>query len=156
MQTLLIGAILCRGARRISSILRVMGLGSEKNFSKYHRVLSRDRWCGLTLSKILFGALIKCLPKSWPILIAADETLERRRGKKIKAKGVYRDAVRSSQSKVITCFGLKWECMALIVPLPWSKRAWALPFLTVLAPSKKANENAGKRHKTIMPLRIRT
>ena len=148
MQTLLIGAILCRGARRISSILRVMGLGSEKNFSKYHRVLSRDRWCGLTLSKILFGALIKCLPKSWPILIAADETLERRRGKKIKAKGVYRDAVRSSQSKVITCFGLKWECMALIVPLPWSKRAWALPFLTVLAPSKKANENAGKRHKT--------
>lgn len=74
--------------------------------------------------------------------------LERRRGKKIKAKGVYRDAVRSSQSKVITSFGLKWECMMLIVQLPWSKRPWALPFLTVLAPSKKSNEKAGCRHKT--------
>jgi hypothetical protein len=92
--------------------------------------------------------LVKLLPESWPILIAVDETLERRRGKKIKAKGIYRDAVRSSQSKVVTCFGLKWECMTLIVPLPWCKRPWALPFLTVLSPSKKANEQAGKRHKT--------
>jgi len=65
-----------------------------------------------------------------------------------KAKGVYRDAVRSSQTHVVTSFGLKWECMVLIVPLPWCKRPWALPFLTVLAPSKKANEKAERRHKT--------
>ena len=148
IQIMLIGALLCRGSRRVTSILRVMSLGNEKNFSKYHHVLSRAQWSGLALSKILLGMLIKILPESWPILIAVDETLERRRGKKIKAKGVYRDAVRSSQSKVITCFGLKWECMTLIVPLPWCKRPWALPFLTVLSPSKKANDKAGRRHKT--------
>jgi hypothetical protein len=148
IQTLFIGAILCRGARRVTSILRVMDLREERNFSKYHRVLSRAEWNSLALSKILLGMLITILPASWPILIAVDETLERRKGKKIKAKGVYRDAVRSSQSKVITSFGLKWECMTLIVPLPWCSRPWALPFLTVLAPSKKANEKAGKRHKT--------
>ncbi len=139
---------MCRRARRISSILRVMNLSREKNFSKYHRVLSRAQWDGLVLSKILFGMLVNVLPKSWPILIAVDETLERRRGKKIKAKGAYRDAVLSSESKVITSFGLKWECMTLIVPLPWCKRPWALPFLTVLAPSKKCNEKEKKRHKT--------
>ena len=148
IQLLLTGAILCRGARRITSILRVIGLQEERNFSKYHRVLSRAQWNGLALSKILLGLLIGILPQSWPILIAIDETLERRKGKKIKAKGVYRDAVRSSQSKVISCFGLKWECMMLIVPLPWCKRPWALPFLTVLSSSKKANEKAGRRHKT--------
>lgn len=148
IQILLVGAILCRGARRITSILRVMDLREEKNFSKYHRVLSRAEWSSLALSKILLGLLIGILPSSWPILIAVDETLERRKGKKIKAKGVYRDAVRSSQSKVITSFGLKWECMVLIVPLPWCKRPWALPFLTVLSPSKKSNEKAGRRHKT--------
>ena len=148
IQTLFIGAILCRGARRITSILRVMDLCNERNFSKYHRVLSRAAWNELALSKILLGLLIKILPASWPILIAVDETLERRKGKKIKAKGVYRDAVRSSQSKVITAFGLKWECMTLIVPLPWCRRPWALPFLTVLSPSKKSNEKAGRRHKT--------
>ena len=148
MNTLLIGAILCRGARRITSILRVMGLGEVKNFSKYHRVLSRARWDSLAASKILFGLLIKLLPKDWPIIIAVDETLERRRGKKIKAKGAYRDAVASSHSRVVICFGLKWECMTLIVPLPWCKRPWALPFLTILSPSKKSDEAAGTRHKT--------
>jgi hypothetical protein len=148
IQVLLEGAILCRGPRRISSVLRIMGLASIRNFSKYHRVLSRAEWNGLALAKILFGLLIKLLPESWPILIAVDETLERRRGKKIKAKGLYRDAVRSSQSHVVTSFGLKWECMMLIVPLPWCKRPWALPFLTLLAPSKKSNEKAGRRHKT--------
>lgn len=148
IQVLLIGAILCRGPRRVSSILRVMGLSSIRNFSKYHRVLSRAQWDGLMLAKILLGLLVKLRPSSWPILVAVDETLERRKGKKIKAKGLYRDAVRSSQSNVVTSFGLKWECMTLIVPLPWCKRPWALPFLTVLAPSKKSNEKAGRRHKT--------
>ena len=99
IQTLLIGAILCRGARLVSSVLRVMGLSSVRNYSKYHRVLSRAKWDSLILAKILFGLLVELLPDSWPILIAVDETLERRKGKKIKAKGAYRDAVRSSQSK---------------------------------------------------------
>jgi hypothetical protein len=148
IQILLCGAILCRGPRRVSSVLRVMGLSSIRNFSKYHRVLSRAQWSSLSLSKILLGLLIGVLPVSWPVIIAVDETLERRKGKKIKAKGVYRDAVLSSQSNVVTSFGLKWECMTLIVPLPWCKRPWALPFFSVLAPSKKSNEKAGRKHKT--------
>ncbi len=148
IQVLLIGAILCHRSRRVSNVLRVMGLSSEGNFSKYHHVLSRAKWDSLMLAKIMLGLLVKLLPESWPILIAVDETLERRRGKKIKAKGLYRDAVQSSQSNVVTSYGLKWECMMLIVPMPWCKRPWALPFLTVLAPSKKSNETAGRRHKT--------
>ena len=148
INTLLVGAILCRGARRITSILRVMGLSEIKNFSKFHRVLSRARWDSMAASKILFGLLIKLLPSDWPIIIAVDETLERRQGKKIKAKGAYRDAVASSQSRVVISFGLKWECMTLIVPLPWCKRPWALPFMTILSPSKKFDDAAGNTHKT--------
>ena len=86
IQVLLIGAILCRGPRRVSSVLRVMGLASIRNFSKYHRVLSRAEWDGLALAKILFGLLIKIIPESWPILVAVDETLERQRGKKTKQR----------------------------------------------------------------------
>ena len=148
INTLLVGAILCRGARRITRILRVMGLSEIKNFSKFHRVLSRAQWDSLAASKILFGLLIKLLPCGWPIIIAVDETLERRRGKKIKAKGAYRDAVASSQSRVVISFGLKWECMTLIVALPWCKRPWALPFMMILSPSKKSDDAAGKTHKT--------
>lgn len=97
-QILFLGAVLCRGARRVTSILRVMRLAKEKNYSKYHRVLSHTRWDGLVLSKILLGLFIALLLPSWPILIAVDETLERRKVKKIKAKGVSRDVVRSSQN----------------------------------------------------------
>jgi len=127
-----------------------MGLGHEKRFEKYHRVLSRARWSGLQGSKILLGLLVQLLPSSWPIVIGTDDTLERRRGPKITAKGCYRDAVRSTAKHVVTCFGLKWVTMMLLVPLPWSQRPWALPFLTVLAPSQRANTRAGIRHKTTL------
>lgn len=147
-QVLLIGALLCRGPRTVASVLRVMGLGQEKRFEKYHRVLNRARWSGLQGAKILLGLLVMVLPRGWPLWVGVDETLERRPGRKIKAKGRYRDAVRSSEKVVVKCYGLKWISMMLLVPLPWSSRVWALPFLTVLAPSKRANEAAGRRHKT--------
>lgn len=148
VQVLLTGAILCQGARRVSSILRVMGLSQHKRFEKYHRVFNRAKWNGLAGSKILLGLLIQLLPDALPLLIVVDDTIERRQGRKIKAKGCYRDAVRSTEKVVVKCFGLKWVCFMLIVPLPWCKRPWALPFMTILAPSKKANEARGRIHKT--------
>ncbi len=147
-QTLLTGAILCNNQRTIAAILRVMGLGKEPHFNNYYRVLNRACWSGLQASKILLGLLIRFIPESFPIIIGIDDTIERRKGKKIKAKGCYRDAVRSSQKYVVKCFGLKWLSMMLIVLLPWSDKYWSLPFLTVLTPSESANKEANKRHKT--------
>ena len=147
-QVLLVGALLCQGPRTVAAALCVMGLGQARGFEKYHRVLSRARWSGLQGAKILLGFLIELVPPWWPVLIVVDETVERRQGRKIKAKGRYRDAVRSTQKVVVKCYGLKWISMMVLVPLPWSARPWALPFLTVLAPSKRANEAAGKRHKS--------
>ncbi|WP_133296185.1 transposase [Zooshikella ganghwensis] len=146
--TLIKGALLCRGPRRITSLLRVLGLSNEPRFEKYHRVLNRDKWSCVLCAKILLGLLIALLPSGFPVIVLVDETLERRKGKQIKAKGYYRDAVRSTQKKVVKCLGLKWICMTLVVPLPWNKRPWALPFLTVLAPSKQANEKQGRSHRT--------
>lgn len=147
-KTLAIGAILCPGARRITSVLKIMGLSQERRFEKYHRFLNRSQWNSLHLARILLGLLLQLLPENYPILIAVDETLERRKGKKIKAKGCYRDAVRSSHTHVVKSFGLKWNCMTLLVPLPFCQRIWALPFMTILGPSKKANEKSGRPHKT--------
>lgn len=147
-QMLVVGAILCRGPHTVTAVLRVMGLGGERRFEKYHRVLSRAWWSGLQGGKILLGLLVLLVPRGWPLLMGVDETIERRAGRRVKAKGYYRDGVRSTQKVCVKCFGLKWISMMLIVPLPWSGRCWALPFLTVLAPSKRANEKAQKRHKT--------
>ncbi len=145
---LLIGSILCRKERTVAAILRVMGLENDPHFVNYHRVLSKARWSGLHAAKILLGLLIVLVPVKLPIIIGVDDTIERRKGKKIKDKGCYRDPVRSTQKHVIRCFALKWLSMMLIVPVPWSERHWALPFLTALTPSKKANEEENRRHKT--------
>lgn len=146
--TLIFGSILCIGKRTVTSALKIMGRKDDKHFTNYHRVLNRAKWYPLNGAKILLGLLIGLLPPDWPLIIAVDETIERRKGSKIKAKGCYRDAVRSSKKRVIHCFGLKWICMMAIIPLPWCKRPWALPFLTVLAPSKASNAAEKKRHKT--------
>jgi len=88
-----------------------------------------------------------CLvPPGAPIVLGADDTVERRSGRRIKAKGCYRDAVRSTKKHVIRCFGLKWVSMMLLVPVPWSRRGWALPFLTTLC--SPAEKRAQRRHKT--------
>ena len=147
-QVLLVGALLCQGPRTVAAALRVLGLGQARRFEKYPRVLSRAHWSGLQGAKILLGLLVRLVPPWWPVLIVVDETVERRQGRQIKAKGRYRDAVRSTQKVVVKCYGLKWISRMVVVPLPWSARPWALPFLTVLASSKRANEAAGKRHKT--------
>lgn len=149
VQILVVGAILAPGKRTVTAVLRVMGLSEEKQFQNYHRVLNRAKWSGLTVSRILLGLLVATLVGAGvPLVIGADETLERRKGEKIKAKGVFRDAVRSSRKYTVHSFGLRWISMMLLVSVPWSQRVWALPFLTVLAPSEKTNLANGKRHKT--------
>jgi DDE superfamily endonuclease len=96
-QLLLVGAILAPGKRTVTSVLRIMGLSSEKRFQNYHRVLNRAHWNSRTASQILLGLLIRTFAPSGPILVGLDDTIERRWGKKIQARGIYRDPVRSSR-----------------------------------------------------------
>ncbi len=146
-QVLVLGAILAPGKRTVSSCLRVMGLAWEYHFTNYHRVLNRAVWSALQASKILFGLLVLLgVPPGAAIVLGADDTVERRSGRQIKAKGCYRDAVRSSKKHVVRCFGLKWVSMMLLVPVPWATRVWALPFLTVLCWPRKSPHQ--RRHKT--------
>jgi hypothetical protein len=144
---LMTGAILCKGGRTVCGALKVLGLQGERAFANYHRVLNRDQWNALEGAKILLLQIIKALGIT-ELVIALDDHVERRSGEKIKSKGCYRDAVRSSRGFIVRCFGLKWVAMMVAVKLPWSNRTFALPFLTVLAPSKKANRACGKKHKT--------
>ena len=145
--TLLLGAILCRGKKTVTGILRAIGLSQESGFSKYHRILNSLDWSAKRGSEILLKILLKMVGKERPVILI-DETLERRKGKKIKAKGYYRDAVRSSRSKVVYTAGLKWLVMALSFRFNFAKRAFALPFFTVLEPSEKSTKKQGRRHKT--------
>jgi hypothetical protein len=149
-RVLLVGAILAPGARTLSSALRAMGLDQEKRFHRYHRVLSRARWSSLKVSRVLLGLLVEAfVPEGSPLVVGVDETLERRYGRKISARGVYRDPVRSTHETFVKSSGLRWVCAMLLVEIPWASRVWALPFLSVLAPSERYAAKRGKRHKKI-------
>ena len=148
-QVLLLGAILCCRERTVTAILRVMGCERERHFINYHRVLSRAVWSSRAASRILLGELVKTFAGSGPLVLGIDDTIERRWGKCIQARGIYRDPVRSSHEHMVKASGLRWLSLMLLVDLPWARRVWALPFLTVLAPSERYSEMRGQRHKCL-------
>src|SRR5215813_8582176 len=95
-QVLVIGALLTPGQRTVTAILSVMGLRQSRHFQNYHRVLNRARWSSRAISQKLLHVLLSVFVPHGPIVLGLEDTLERRRGKKITAKGIYRDPVRSS------------------------------------------------------------
>lgn len=148
-QVLLIGAILVPGRRTVTAVLRIMGLSEARQFQTYHRVLNRAVWSSWALSRTLLRLLVKTFVPTGPIICGLDDTIERRRGAKIKAKGIYRDPVRSSHGHFVKASGLRWLSLLLLAPIPWAKRTWALPFLTCLAPSERFYEKKARGHKKL-------
>jgi hypothetical protein len=148
--TLIAGALLTPGRRTVTAALRVMGLGQAPTFTTYHRVLNRNTWSSRDLARRLLVRLVHTLMPAGPLVIGLDDTLERRRGAKIKAKGIYRDPVRSSHSHFVKASGLRWLCLMLLAPVPLAGCIWALPFLTVLAPSERYHQERGLRHKSLL------
>jgi hypothetical protein len=149
VQVLVTGAILARGQRTVAAALRVMGLSDERHFVNYHRVLNRAVWSSLAISQTLLKLLVQTFAPSGPIVIGGDDTIERRRGEQIKAKGIYRDPVRSSHSHLVKASGLRWLTLMLLVPIPFAERVWALPLLTVLAPSERFYLKQCRTHKKL-------
>lgn len=146
---LVMGAILAPGKRTVSAVLRVMGLEQDRHFQTYHRVLNRAVWSSRKASAILLGQLVAVFASSGTLVFGIDDTIERRWGKRIAARGIYRDAVRSSHEHCVKASGLRWLSLMLLVPIPWAQKVWALPFLTVLAPSERYHAGRSQRHKTL-------
>jgi DDE superfamily endonuclease len=146
---LVVGALLAPGRRMVSSVLRTMGQDQTPTFQTYHRVLHRAVWSSLKVSRILLHLLIATFIPDDSLVVGIDETIERRRGKKIAAAGIYRDPVRSSHSHFVKVNGLRWISLMLLVPIPWAGRVWALPFLTALAPSERYAQERHRRHKPV-------
>jgi hypothetical protein len=146
---LVTGTLLVPGRRTVTAALRVMGLGQCASFALYHRVLSLARWSSRALAHRLLLVLVAAFVPQGPVVIAIDDTIERRWGAKIKARGIYRDPVRSSHGHFVKASGLRWLCAMLLAPVPWAGCVWGLPFLSVLAPSERWSLEHHRRHKRL-------
>ena len=150
VKVLLTGAILAPGKRTVPSALGVMGLSAAAHFQTYHRVLNRAVWSPLGASRLLLRLLVAVFGPTGVVVCGLDETIERRRGAKIKAKGIYRDPVRSSRAHCVKVSGLRWLCCRLLTPMSWAHRVWALPLMTALCPSEHLYEPQDRRAQTLV------
>ena len=149
-QLLVVGAILTPGQRTVAAALRVMGRGGHHDYARYHEVLNRAVWSSRQVAHILLLLLLQYLDRGdGPLVFGIDETLERRRGPRIRARGIYRDAVRSSRHQLVNASGLRWISLMWLGHIPWARRHWALPVLTMLAPSARYYQRQGHRHKKL-------
>lgn len=150
VQILVVGALLAPGKRTVTAALRAVGLAEEPDFAKYHQVLNRAVWSSRQVSQVLLTLMLRVLDTGLgPLVFAIDETLERRWGQRIAARGIYRDAVRSSDSHFVKASGLRWISLMWLTPISWAQRIWALPFLTVLAPSERYYKTRKRTHKKL-------
>ena len=146
---LLIGSILAPNRRTVAAALRAVGQREDPHFTTYHRVLNRARWSPLRVSRLLLGLIVATvLAQDAPLVLLVDTTLVRRTGRRLIWKGRYHDAVRSQQAHTVTSEGIHWLCVAALVPVPWSTRPWALPFLTIPTSSPAVSARLGRRHRT--------
>jgi hypothetical protein len=148
---LVAGAILAPGKRTVTAALRILGREQENDFPIYHGVLNRAVWS----SRAVAGWLLRLLVASFvgadaTVVIGIDDTIERRWGAKISARGIYRDPVRSSKGHFVKTSGLRWLSAQLLVHIPWAGRIMGLPFLTVLAPSRRFYAGKPRSPKTLV------
>jgi hypothetical protein len=115
------GTLLAHGRRTVTAAFKMLGLADGHNWSKYHNLLNRAKYSGLTATTTMLRLLVNTfLASNAPIEIVMDETMERRWGRKTKKRGHWRDSLASSHQQNVTTSGLRWLVAALVVKLSWS------------------------------------
>jgi hypothetical protein len=146
---LVMGALLAPGKRTVTSCLRMTGRAEAANFATFHQILNRARWSSRAVARRLLCVVVERLVPDGPVVIGLDDTIERRWGRRISARGIYRDPVRSSHGHFVKASGLRWLSFMILTPVSWTRLIKALPVLTLLAPSERSNLKRGCRHKLL-------
>src|SRR3954452_5346054 len=86
---LVTGAVLAPGRRTLTAVLSVLGRREGTDFARFHGVLNRARWSGRSMAHALLRWLVAVFVPDGPVVVGIDETIERRWGPKISARGIY-------------------------------------------------------------------
>ena len=119
------------GRRTVCGMLTGAGLSQVWRHDRAHRFFSHARWSaedlGLVLAKLIVALLV---PDGEPVLVAIDDTLFQRTGRKVHAIGWFHDGSAKGPRQV--GLGGNWVIAAIIVTLPFGSRPVALPVLARL------------------------
>ena len=119
------------GKRTVCGMLAGTGLARCWSHDRAHRFFSRARWSpdelGLAVTRLVAALLV---PAGEPVVVAIDDTLFRRRGKKVWAASWFHDGSAPGPAK--TGYGNNWVVAAIVVRLPALSRPVAIPVLAKL------------------------
>jgi hypothetical protein len=119
------------GKRTVCGMLTGAGLSRAWPHDRAHYFFSRARWnpddLGICVAKLVIGLLV---PDGEPVEVVIDDTLFRRRGKKVWAASWFHDG--SAQGPAKTGFGNNWVVLAIRVFLPMVSRPVAVPVMAKL------------------------
>ena len=141
------GWVLTTGTHAVTAALVATGVPGRRHHEAFHRFFSRGAWAPDELGQLAFGVLQKLLaPGAW-LHVAVDDTLAAKKGPAVFGIGSHLDAVRSTKRQKIFCFGHCWVTLAVVMPVPFSTRTWALPLLFRLYRTVKECARSDQPHR---------
>lgn len=143
-----VGWLQTHGQHAVTQALVVTGVAGQRHHEAFHRFFSRGSWKPDALGLRAFQHLQRRMDKDGTVRIVIDDTLASKKGPHVFGIGSHLDAVRSTRLRRVFCFGHCWVVLAVVLPMPFSRRAWALPVLFRLYRNKKeCTKNRGPYRK---------
>ncbi len=142
--TLFAGWVRTTGLHAVTESLVVAGVSGTLHHAAFHRFFSRARWCLDEVGHLLLSSLVALVPG--PLRLVLDDTLCTHKGPKVFGLGVHVDPVRSTRRRRLLTFGHVWVVVAVLVPVPFSQRVWALPILFRLYRTQADCQKHGEPH----------
>jgi len=140
------GWVLTTGRHAVTESLVATGVAGRRHHEAFHRFFSRGAWEPDQLAHRLFDKVRRVFQldeRERGLRVVVDDTLTPKKGPHVFGIGSHLDPVRSTRAFRVFCFGHCWVVLAVLVPVPFSRRPWALPLLFRLYRNKK--ECARKR-----------
>lgn len=140
------GWVLTSGTHAITQALVAAKVAGRRHHETFHRFFSRGAWCADELGRLLFLGIVQLLPPDVPIRVVLDDTVTAHKGPHVFGIGSHVDAVRSTRRRKVFVFGHCWVVLAVLVPVPFSPRLWAVPILLRLCRNEKECKRKGEKH----------
>jgi len=124
--------------RNITSMIVAAGMAGVKHHSAFHRIFAAARWSLDAFGLAVFRLIEPWLDEQEAVPLSLDDTLVHKRGLKIFGAGMHYDPQLSSRGRTVTCWGLNFVVLCVIVRFPlWPERPFSLPVLVRLYLNKK-------------------
>jgi len=124
---LMTGWVLCTMRRTVTGMIPFADPGGFRAHDAYHRFLPDGRWDLHALWRILARLLVQTFCPRGIITLALDDTLFHRTGRKVDGAGSWRDAVRSTSTRIVYAWGLNLVVLTLQLQPPWGGEPLGLP-----------------------------